>query len=172
MVSTLGVMFLHTHMISRHARTGDGEAMIAFSREAGPVVGDDEIAVFRTEKLSVELYLGRLGVRAGGAEDINRSAPAWLITCDRGLAELGACREDPNGSYVLKVQEHTEPGRTTRKARLRTLPEDLGIVRATGRAIVSQNWGRIYLIELRRPVRISGKPMQPAWVSGKRDEDD
>ncbi len=171
MVSTLGVMFLHTHMISRHARSGDGEAMIAFSREAGPVVGDDEIAVFRTEKLSVELYLGRLGVRAGGAEDINRSAPAWLITCDRGLTELGACREDPNGSYVLKVKEQTGPGRPTRKARLRTLPEELGIVRATGRAIVSQNWGRIYLIELRRPVRISGKPMRPAWVSGKRDED-
>ncbi|MGB2822885.1 MAG: hypothetical protein WBF17_18020, partial [Phycisphaerae bacterium] len=172
MVATVGVMFLHTHMISRHASTGDGETMLAFSREARPIVGDDEIAVFRAEKLTVELYLGRLGVPAGGAEDINRSAHAWLITCDRGLAELGAYREDPNGSYFLNVKEQAGPGLRIREARLSTLPEELGEVRVQSRPIMSQRWGRIYLIRLKRPIRPSGTPVLPGWESGKRDRDD
>ena len=172
MIAMIGLNFLHTHLLSRHARTGDGEAMIAFSRQARPIVGDREIAVFRTASLSVELYLGRLGVRANGVEALNLSTPAWLVTCDRGLAELGACCEDPTASYVLKVWEHSAGGPRTRKVRLRTLPEDLGIVRATSRPIVSQNWGRIHLIELRRPLRISGTPMRAAWASGKRREEE
>ena len=91
-----------------------------------------------------------------------------MITCDRGLAEMGAARQDPNGHYVMRT---ITPG-GQRRLRLRTLPEELGDVRAASEPIDSQNWGRIYLIRLRRPVAVSGTRLESAWESGKRDEDE
>jgi len=170
-VGMIGVMFLHTHLLSRHARTGDGEAMREFARAARPIVGADEIVVQRAGKLSVELYLGRLGIRAAGVAEIAAAPAKWLITCDRGLAGLGACRDDPNGPYRMKVTQPTPEGPRTRKLRLQTSPQDFGVVRATSRRIVSQNWGRIYLIELKRPFRVTGVRRTSVWESGKREDE-
>ena len=49
-VAMLGVLFIDRHMISRHARTRDGETMIKFARAAGKLVGKDNFAVYRAEK--------------------------------------------------------------------------------------------------------------------------
>jgi len=140
----LGVMFLNTHFISRHARVPDSETMIAFSRQVEPIIGRDDFAVFRAGKLCVELYLGRFGrpIRQQNelAERLNRLDVPWLITCDRGLVEAGAARPDPH-------------------------------VCVSERPIVSQRWGRIYLIEIHRPVRLTGRPICVGHISGRPDED-
>ena len=60
--------------------------------------------------------------------------------------------------------------RKKQKVRLETRPGDWGDVLAESLPIQSQNWGRIYVIELRRPVAVSGAPMPGLWESGKRDE--
>ncbi|MCD6303356.1 MAG: hypothetical protein J7M21_00145 [Planctomycetes bacterium] len=74
-------------------------------------------------------------------------------------------RPDPAGGYVAEL-----PGakRGRRKCRLRTLPEELGDVLAASRPVESQNWGRIYLIRLRRPVKVSGRPVRQVWIPGRR----
>jgi len=164
----LGVMFLNTHFISRHARVPDSETMIAFSRQVEPIIGRDDFAVFRAGKLCVELYLGRFGrpIRQQNelAERLNRLDVPWLITCDRGLVEAGAARPDPQGAFQLKIDG--------RKCRFQTLPEQIGrVVCVSDRPIVSQRWGRIYLIEIHRPVRLTGRPICVGHISGRPDED-
>ena len=116
-VGMLGVLFIDRHTISRHAQTGDGEAMIEFSRTAGKVVGDDAFAVCGMEKVGVELYWGRFGTRIDDLSQL-KSLDAdvrWFITCDRGLVQLGACTPDPanrdmkeNGSENTTVRLDTE----------------------------------------------------------------
>jgi len=170
-IGMLGVMFLHTHVLSRHARTGDGDSMLAFARQARPIVGQDDLIVYRAEKLGAEPYLGRLGVRAGCLEEVKQAPGAWLITCDRGLGELGAYREDPNGEYVMEVPDDRSPGGGVREARLEAMPEVLGELAARSRPIRSQNWGRIYLIRLRRHIVVQSTPIFSLWESGKTDED-
>jgi len=170
MGATIGLMFLHTHMVSRHARTMDGESMAAFARAVRPLVGEEAFAVHRMEKLTVTLYLGRFGERASSPEALNASRAAWLITCDYGLADWGACRLDESGQYVVRYRPSGQAG-GERKVRLTTLPGELGEVRAVGEPIQSQNWGRMYLIALRRPFRISGRPILQEWESGRRESD-
>jgi 4-amino-4-deoxy-L-arabinose transferase-like glycosyltransferase len=205
MLGMLGLMLLHTHVLSRHAGTGDGEVMREFGLAARSQIGGQAFAVYRAAKLSVELYLGRLGVQAavvtpkeqadlrsagrrlrplaelhgdrsmvlvarGGQGD--PPTPRWLITCDRGLCEIGAWREDPNGPYVLKVVAQTPQGPRDRKLRVQTLPQHFGAVQTTSKPIQSQNWGSIHLIHLEQPVRISGEPLISVWEAGRRDEDE
>ncbi len=167
-VGMLGVMFFNTHVTSRHARVPDGETMVAFSRRAEPIVGDEDFAVFQAGKLCVELYLGRFGTpiheQSKLAEGLNRLDVPWLITCDRGLVEAGAAREDVEGDYQLKIDgvEH----------RFSTLPEQIGqVVHVSDRGITSQRWGRIYLIEINRPVRLAGEPLFTGHISGRPDDD-
>ena len=172
MLGCVGIMFSYTHMASRHARTGDGDAMRTFARQARGILCDERPLVFRTHKLSVELYLGRLGRTVAGVEEINRLSEPWLITTDRGLCRLGACRKDAQGRHVIRAREQTDDGQVVRKVRMRTLPEAFGDVALCSRAVESQNWGRIYLIRLRRPLRPPTEPVYSAWESGKRREDD
>lgn len=172
MAAMVGLIFLHAHLVSRHARTGDGETMIRFARAARPIVRDDEIAVHRAAKVVAELYLGRLGTRTGSVEEINATTLPWLVTCDRGLAELGAARPDPRGAYTMRIRARTDRGVRKRKLHLRTLPEELGDVHVTSAAVQSQNWGRIYLIRLKRPVAVSGPLLRSVWESGRRDDED
>ncbi|MDP6633641.1 MAG: glycosyltransferase family 39 protein [Phycisphaerae bacterium] len=104
-VGMVGVLFIDRHMISRHARTGDGETMIQFARAAAKVVGDDSFAVCNAEKLGTELYWGRFGTRVLKPSDLKSldSNVRWLVTCDRGLVQLGACTPDPAGGYMRKT---------------------------------------------------------------------
>jgi len=174
-VGMLGVMFVDRHMFSRHARTGDGERLMRFGKEARPVIGGDEFAVCRAEKLGTELYIGRFGRRiidpqAAGKmpADLRKAAAPdlpvgeagsakrrawvaveilskhheirWLVTCDRGLVELGAAEVDQDGPFKLKL--------AGRKVRFRPLPESLGEVAFSTEPIISQRWGRVYLIRL------------------------
>ena len=144
-VGMLGVIFIDRHMFSRHARTRDGQKMVAFAREAKPLLGDDEFAVLSTHKLAVELYLGRFGqwAQPHGTPDpkrwtvdsLNNSGIPWLITCDHGLIELGATEiieQDGEKVEILK-------------------PGNLGRVEACTDPIISQKqkWGKMYLIRLR-----------------------
>ncbi|KPK85940.1 MAG: hypothetical protein AMJ81_02395 [Phycisphaerae bacterium SM23_33] len=151
-VGMLGVIFLREHVISRQAVTGDGEKMVAFSRRAKTLIGRDDFAVCRAEKLAVEVYLGRFGVRAENVEQLNGAAIPWLITCDRGLIELGATQlVNPGGKKI----EMMKPG-------------DLGRVEVESLPIISQKWGRMYLIRLRRPIRVSGTPRLTPYAPGRQ----
>ncbi len=162
-VGMLGVIFIDRHMFSRHARTRDGEKMIMLARKAKTLIGEDEFAVHRAHKLAVELYLGRFGLWAepSGTPDrkmwtadaLNRSDVPWLITCDRGLVRLGATKIIKSGGKEIEIMK----------------PEDLGLVEAGTEPVISQKWGRIYLIRLRRPIRVFGKPRTPPHASGKQD---
>ena len=143
-VAMLGVLFIDRHMISRHARTGDGETMIAFARAAGKLVGDDDFAVCRAEKLGTELYWGRFGRRVESLDAL-KSAGAnvrWLVTCDSGLVRLGACEPDPTSRYVYNIDG--EDTRVRPDAGRIGLPVELGV----NRPIDEDSMGRVYLFRL------------------------
>ena len=152
-VGMLGVMFVNRNMISRHARTRDGEKMIALARAARPLVGGDEFAVNHAHKLGVELYLGRFGAWVEDVEQLNRSTVPWLITCDRGLIELGATKIIERDGGKVEVMR----------------PRDLGEVKVETGPVISQKWGRMYLIRLRRPIRVYGTPRVTPHASGRQD---
>ena len=144
--------------------------MCRFSQQAREVVGGEEFATFEAQKLCVELYLGRFGRRIRHAEkfaeQLNRSQARWLITCDRGLIEAGAAAADEAGEYSFDKRQ----GKGKTSSRFRTLPGEVGRVRLRTEPIFSQGWGRMYLIEVRRPVRLSGRPIDVPHISGKRDD--
>jgi hypothetical protein len=108
-VGMMGVVFLDTHFLSRHARAGDGERMLQFAREVRPLIDDEDFAVYRMGKLGTELYLGRFGrlIRLPGEQRpldaLNALGDTWLLTCDRGLVELGAAQLDQAGDFTLPM---------------------------------------------------------------------
>ena len=167
-----GVIFIEGNFISRHARTGDGDKMADFARDVRDAIGEDEFLVLMGEKLTVELHLGRFGevVVDSTAEArlarINRAAQRWLITCDRGLVEIGASLESADGLYHIKINGV--------KHRFDTRPGELGEVVAEGEEAYSNNWGRPYLIDLRdsRPVSVDGLPTTTGYVTGDWDSED
>ncbi len=163
-VGMLGIIFIDRHMFTRHARTGDGEKMIAFARDVKGRIGGDEFAVFRAGKLATELYLGRFGAwpeppgtpdrKRWDVQTLNRSDVRWLVTNDCGLIGLGATEiisQDGNKIEVMK-------------------PGDLGVVEVRTAPVISQKWGRAYLIRLRRPIRVRGKPRATEHESGRQDK--
>ena len=180
-VGMLGVMFVYGHFASRHAQTGDGEKMRRFAQRARRIVGDDEVATFWTDSLCVRLYLGRFGpllVRPGATKTesiakmqilLNEMAPNgvhWLITCDRGLVEMGQFREVAGGSYRIKVGDKVRT--------FRTMPDLLsdGLV-VHSEPILAKYWGRLYLIRLKPDARPFAKPQSIPYVShdAKKVED-
>jgi hypothetical protein len=147
--------------------------MIRFAERVEAAIGDEAFAVYRAERLATEVYLGRFGVRltdpwalegaaAGGGEkgltrDQRRALHAlrflrrrddlrWLVTCDRGLVELGAAVEDPSGAFTLRAPEGD--------IRYATRPGSLGEAVVASQPIASGGWGRMYLIRL-EPQRIA-----------------
>jgi hypothetical protein len=160
----LGVMFVYGHFASRHAQTGDGEKMRRFAQRARRIVGDDRVATFWTDSLCVRLYLGRLGpllARPGAPrsrpiemhmKDLAPNGVRWLITCDRGLVEMGQFREVAEGNYKVKVDDKVRT--------FRTLPELLsdGPVEHSSETVVAGQWGRLYLIRLKPGARPYAKP--------------
>lgn len=176
------LLFLYTHLASRHALTGDGETMVRFARRARDIVRDENFVAYRVPRLGVEPLLGRLGefvhpnwgsppypsdeIEASERvlRQINESSAPWLFTCDRGLLELGAARPDENGSYRIRLPEG--------KRRFDIRAEELGMISLTSPPVVYQNWGRIYLIRLERPVQPSGKPVATGHIPGYQELDD
>ncbi len=166
----LGVLFIEGNFISRHARTGDGDKMVAFARQVRDTIGDDEFLVLMAEKLTVELHLARFGeVIVGGdgaanLDHINTSGVPWLITTDQGLVQIGAAMESPDGGYRIKVAGE--------KRWFVTKPEDLGGPGAgPSGEIHERNSGRMHLIRLApRPVSVSGKPIDTGYISGDWDD--
>jgi hypothetical protein len=166
-----GVMLIKTHVLSEQARTLDGEKMIAFARAVRPVVRDDAFAVFRVERACVPLYLGRFGRRIESSLDLeealNGSDVRWLLISDRGLAEAGAASPNPDGTYRLKYAGAWyafDPE-----------PDRFGDVRVrSDNPILLQDFGRLYLIEVRRPVELPATPAGPqgGWQEYKEMNDD
>jgi hypothetical protein len=163
-VGMLGLMHLDQNFLSRQGRTGDGQRLVQFAHEARNAIGGDQFAVSRAEPLGTELYMGRWGTRVSEPEAVTadagdpradiiaagkarqaihwmgESSLPWLITCDRGLIELGAAIESSKGSVELKL------GNAER--RFNTLPDSLGNVVVATEPIVTANFGRVYLIRL------------------------
>ncbi len=163
-VGMLGVMFVYGHFASRHAQTGDGEKMRRFAQRAREIVGDDRVVTFWTSNLCVRMYLGRLGpllVRPGAEkaravevpmEKLASNGIHWMITCDRGLVEMGQFREVADGTYKVKVSGGVRT--------FRTLPELLsdGPIEHSSETIEAGQWGRLYLIRLKLGARPYAKP--------------
>jgi len=185
-VGMLGVMFVERHAIARQARTGDGERLLRFAMAAREKIGADRFAKFRIGKLGTELYIGRFGTAVAPArpvagDDVKaaaRSALAnlkaadvpWLITCDKGLVELGAAEPAVEASYRLKV--------AGKKVRFRTAAGLLGAVEIQSEPVISQRWGRAYLIRLDRAKladclagEIYARAVLPDFASGRQEED-
>lgn len=162
-VATVCILFVYQHVLSRHARTCDGETTIAFARKAGKLVGGDPFAVARCEKIGTELYWGRMArltlvsqqpgtdrtdrfrTKDNWLDAVRSGQVRWVITCDAGLVRLGRARQSAEGRYILRTE--------TGKVRLRTLPESLGRVEPLGldRPITQDNMGRVYLIRVPGP---------------------
>jgi hypothetical protein len=177
----LGINALATHMTNPAARTGDGEKIVAFNRRARRIIGDDPYGVYRMDKMGAEVYMGRwarldLDEAADPRAGAERADVPWLITCDRGLVEMGlslgpledlevetvrrrlAEADIDPASVALAGDAEEARARIGRRAyRCRhgqraglhvVLPEMLGQVVVTGRPVRSQRWGRAYLIRL------------------------
>lgn len=193
----LCLLFVDGHFLSRHAKTADGDHMVDFGRQVRKIIGGDEFAVYRMEKLCTEIYIGRFGKRilypasippgiAIGAGNLDANTPRpldalnqfagrWLLTCDRGLLELGACAPDPNGDVILEIEKPRSKTRAKaedgEKRFYRVFPAQLGRVCVSGEPIRSQRWGRMYLIELSPPPRrVSGEAVSTGFVSGTAEE--
>jgi 4-amino-4-deoxy-L-arabinose transferase-like glycosyltransferase len=174
MLAMLGVQFLDTHVISRHAQIGDGERMIEFARQSREILHGERPLVYQCEKFVTEPYLGEFGIRLHEMEiegkrdvpketrevlaGVNASSSRWLITCDHALVELGAAKPADKGPYQLKVRKQD--------VSFQTMPQELGEVRCASEPIQSQKWGRIYLIEVRRPVQTSAPPYEIGFIPG------
>jgi len=139
-----GVLFIDRHVISRHAWTGDGETMIEFARAAEKVVGDDAFAVCAMEKVGTELYWGRFGRRIKSLSEL-KSLDAdvrWLVTCDQGLVQFGACTPDPTSRYMRNIRgKNTNVRPDTKQV---GVPIELNV----NRLIDEDNLGRLYLFRL------------------------
>ncbi len=173
-IAMLGVMFVDRHAISRHARTFDGEKLQEFGNNSRKLMGPDaKFAVYRAGKLGTEVYIGRFGVsidppkpagrvehmsfdersdivrqRAAKAiENLVASGAEWLITCDKGLVELGAAEQTDDGEYVLKLNAK-EHGR--KRIAFQPRPDLLGETSPVAHTlpIMSQRWGRAYAIRI------------------------
>ena len=159
-VGMLGVGFIYVHVASRPARTRTGEHMRSFAIAARGILGDDDYAAFSAENLVVGPYLGRLGelIRYDNPlAQINASEARWLLTCDRGLVELGASSESDGGEYKIRIEGV--------KRWFQTHPAQLGEVALVSEPIYAEAWGQIYLIRLARPVRVDGIPISTGYVS-------
>jgi 4-amino-4-deoxy-L-arabinose transferase-like glycosyltransferase len=164
-VGMLAVNFVDGNFLSRHARTGDGDAMVAFAMDVRGPIADDSFGMVAGDKLVVEPYLGRfaeerMSVKATGelVEQVNAWGVDYIITCDRGLLLLGAATRDEDADYRVKLGG--------KKVRFRTHPEQLGQVVLTGDAIESQMLGKMYLIRADYPIKVSGTPIKTDFLSG------
>ncbi|NBB94721.1 MAG: hypothetical protein GVY16_03175 [Planctomycetes bacterium] len=164
----LAVVFCYSHLWSRQARTGDGEVIIAFAERAKPIIGDEPFANAATLKMGVDAYMGRFGwdprqPREQAVAKLNASDVNWLVTCDRMLLEIGAWQ--PGGaktSYRPKIGGTRKP--------YDTAPESLGrVVFQSCEPVEMEDWGRMYLIELRRPIRVPAPCVTTGYISNEAD---
>ncbi len=158
-VAMLGMLFCYTHFFRRQARYGDGDTICRFARRVSAVIGDDDFVMYGADKTGLEAYLGRFGRRAGGlgTAGLLEGGERWLLTTDRGLLGLGAYRKDPAGPYEIELH--------TGDRRFRTRPGELGTVRAASdRPLAFEDWGKMYLVRLRRPFDVSAEPLAVGYV--------
>lgn len=156
-IGMLGVFFMDRHIHSRHAATLDGETMRNFAKTAQPFLHDQPYLLCGAQETTVPLYLGRWGDSVLPLSSlpaaVNASSAPWLIISDKGLIHGGAAHRDPKGTYRLKIDH--------RRFVFRVHPEELGeIVLASSGFIETRDLGRLYLIRLVRPVRLSGTPVR------------
>jgi 4-amino-4-deoxy-L-arabinose transferase-like glycosyltransferase len=152
-LAAVGLQYFLVHVHSRHAVQPDGEIVLAFARQARPILGHDSYTVAWAGKLGTELYIGRFGqAGANGCpftrpDQIERCDAAWLITDDFGLLMMGAAADDPSGPYHCRGQ-----------GVFRTRAEDLGQVALASAPVEDRDAGRIYLIRLQRPFHLTARP--------------
>jgi hypothetical protein len=159
----VGILFCNCHLFSRHARTGDGDVMVSFARQVGPVVNSEPVALYCAGKFGLDAYLGRFhtqlpyrGPAALGA--INQATFDWLIVSDFGLVQLGAAEQTAAGAYRVK--------KARRKYYFQPRPQDLGEVAVRSPAPIRfENWGRVYLIKVHRPTKPTGLPFSIGYIS-------
>lgn len=160
-IAMLGMVFLYANLWSRQARTGDGEVMVRFAQQAKPIVADASFLTYQVSKLGPEVYLGRFGrdasyLQGGAVEGLNRTDTSYLFVSDRGLLQLGAYQA--GDEFRIKIDGE--------KRYFTPRPQDLGrVVQRSDRQIEMEDWGRIYLIELRRPIRPSSPPLQVGYIT-------
>jgi hypothetical protein len=81
-----------------------------------------------------------------------------------GLVQAGAAEPDDRGPYRLEIAGQHRV--------FRTLPERIGNVRVQSREPIDrQDLGRLYLVEVRRPVELPPPAVGPSQVTAGPDED-
>ena len=167
-LAMIGILFLDRHVHSRHATDRDGQAMKDFADMIRPIIKGDSYAICQAENACVPIYLGRFGQRIAPADaeaDLNATNCRWLVISDKGLAAAGAARIDPNGTYTYRIRR--------RQYRFTTQPDQFGIVRAVNsHDIEAYEFGRLFLVELRRPVHLEGKPPDQSLLPAPDEEED
>ncbi len=165
----LGLLFIDRHVICLNAITRDGDTMRDFARAAEPVLGDQPYCLCEVEETSVPLYLDRWAERivppSALATILNGSSARWLIISDRGLVEAGASTPSGDGAYRFWANDVLY--------NFTPRPEDLGkVVLSSSRYIQTRETGRLYLVDLARPLQVPGTPVNlrkiPGWT-GDRD---
>jgi 4-amino-4-deoxy-L-arabinose transferase-like glycosyltransferase len=160
-IAMVGLMFLNGHVLSRHAAWRDGETMNDFATMVRPIIGDEPYAICQAEESCVPDWLGRFGHRLvtpkNIAQELNDANYRWLVISERGLVASGAAVADPKGSYDYCI--------LNRRFRFSTSPEQFGVVRAVSKhEIDAYDFGRLFLVELSRPVQLQGKPLDQRFL--------
>ncbi len=173
-VGMLGVAFLYGHMLSRPAKTGDGERMVRFARHVRPMIGDEAFATCRARKLATELYLGRFGLNLIGPQSPKILAEKFGDPAEPEFSDDRPGRARKRAWVAFELLDRASPPwlitcdkalvelglaeqrpygeiklkRGKQKLRFKSLPQLLGEVRIISEPIRTQRWGRAYLIRL------------------------
>lgn len=141
-LASVGLIFLYTHTLSRHARLLEGERVIRFTEEAKRLVQGKPVALCGAQWAGVHLYLGPTPWQPLAPSEVTPGrgalAARWLIVSDAALAAAGLV---PTGSGTVEER----PRDTLRPA---PKPRELGHIRLrTDAPITTRGVGNLYLVE-------------------------
>ncbi|MCE5276725.1 MAG: glycosyltransferase family 39 protein [Planctomycetaceae bacterium] len=177
-VGMLGVMFLYQHFLSEAARYGDGEAMRQFSRRSSAIIGGDRVMTSCAEKAGFALYHGRFcpilslsdppakeAVLGMSWNQMQKEGIRWLVTCDRGLVEMGQYEPvgpDANPDTGKRYYRYkTDAGKYAATVLPDLLAEQIVL---ESRPVHADGFGRFYLIRLKDGAQIHAKPFNSGQV--------
>lgn len=167
----LAVTACYSHLWSGQARTGDGEVLVNFAARAKPLIGEAAFANITPVKAGMDAYMGRFGQPVVARKDdalsrLNGLDARYAVVTDRMLLELGAYRREiqeapvPAGAMRIKIGGQ--------KRWFQTAPESLGqVLLQSPTGVAYEDWGRLYLIEIERPIRPKNPPVRTGYISNE-----
>ncbi|MCE5325637.1 MAG: glycosyltransferase family 39 protein [Planctomycetaceae bacterium] len=184
-IGMLPLLFSYEHFLSEPARGGDGETMRQFCRQASRIIGKDRVITFWADWSGFALYHGRFCPILSTSQTLTgnernrllmtwrqmqQQKIEWLVTCDRGLVEMGQFADAAPGATdegLYRIKD----GKQWRA--FKVLPDLIAQrIALQSPPVKAYGMGRFYLIRLKSGAAIHGKPGTVGHVNSDRDAED